>query len=405
MGLLDRFFGPPSRDDFAGMLKRDIEKAGEKDPIHYDDEKFLLHAKGEGEHTMYLTNAYKEYCVAPKAHRSVLVRNLVQTWFTHRKEMPEDFESAQHDLLPAIRDRMLFEGAALKMKSEGATKFHWPYRELAKVLGIGLVYDLPSSMMQLQQHHLDDWKTTFEAAYEVACTNLRELTKHSLNTAAPGVWVSPWRDNYDPSRILLIDYIRHHKVAGDPVVMVPNRDTLLLTGAKNWAGLEKMVEMAETAYQHARTLSGVAFRLNTEDEWVPFLPESHHPQYKKYRLLQIKTFATDYEEQKAILNAIHEKTGKDIFVASYTAAEMKDTGEIRSYCVWSEGVIGFLPKTDYIYFFRPRSDQDGDVVATVPWADAKAVLDDRIKPVGLYPERYLVEGFPSEEEIASFGFH
>lgn len=404
MGLLDRFFGPPSKDAFARMLKKAIEKAGEKDPIHYDAANFLLRAKGEGENTMYLTNAYNEYCAAPKSLKAAVVRDFVQTWFTHRRELPEDFESAQHDLLPAIRNRMMFEGAAMRMKLDGAKKFHWPYRALAEFLGISLVYDLPSSMVQLQQHQLDDWKTTFEEAYEVACANLREITKHTLNAAAPGVWVSPWRDNYDPSRMLLIDYIRHHQVAGDPVVMVPNRDTLLLTGSEDSNGLEKMVEMAEAAYEHPRSLSGVAFHLTAEDEWVPFLPESRHPQYEKYRLLHIKSLASVYEEQKAVLNELHEKTGKDIFVAGYSAIEMKDTGEIHSYCVWSEGVIAFLPKTDYIYFFRPRGDQDGEVVATVPWADAEAVLGDRIKPVGVYPERYLVEGFPSEDEIASFGF-
>ena len=276
---------------------------------------------------------------------------------------------------------------------------------LADVLGVGLIYDLPSSMMQLQQHTLDQWKTTFDEAYEFACGNLQEITKHNLKAVASGIWTSPWRDNYDPSRMLLTDYIRQHEVTGDPVVMVPNRDTLILSGSKDPAGLAKMVEMAETGYEHARSLSGIAFRLTAEDEWVPFIPAPKHPQYKKYRLLRIKTIGPDYDDQKAALNELHEKKGKDIFVASYSAVEKEETGEIRSYCVWSEGVIAFLPKTDYIYFFRAVDSENGDIVAMAPWTDAEAVLGDRIKPVGVYPERYLVEGFPTEEEIAGFGFH
>lgn len=402
MGLFDRFFGPPSKDAFARMVKKAIEKAGEKAPIHYDSQRFLLHAKGEGENTLNLTNLYNEYCVVPKAQRAKLVHNFVHTWFSSRKGMPDDFESAQHDLLPGIRSRMLFEHTIMKMRIAGEKKFNWPYRPLAEVLGIGLVYDLPTSMMQVQQHSLDEWKATFEEAYEVACENLRQITQHKLIEAAPGVWQSPWRDNYDPSRMLLLDYIRYHEVRGDPVVMVPNRDTLLLTGSKDAAGLTRMVEMAETAYQHPRSLSGIAFRLSTEDEWLPFLPAPDHPHHKNYRLLQIKSIGSEYDDQKAALNELHQKTGKDIFVASYSAVELKDTGELRSYCVWSEGVVAFLPKTDYIYFFRPRDNQDGEVVATVPWAKAETVLGDRIKPVGIYPERYLVEGFPTEEEIAAF---
>jgi hypothetical protein len=204
--------------------------------------------------------------------------------------------------------------------------------------------------------------------------------------------------------MLLVDYIRHHEVAGDPVVMVPNRDTLLLTGAKDSAGLGKLIEMVEAACDHPRTLSGIAFHLTAEDEWVPFLPDPEHPEYKKYRLFQIKSIGSDYDDQKTALNELHDKTGKDIFVASYSAVEKKDTGEIRSYCLWSEGVVAFLPKTDYIYFFRPTGNQSGEIVAMASWTNAEAELGDRIKPVGIYPARYLVEGFPTQKEIADFGF-
>src|SRR6202050_1295158 len=142
MGMFDRFFGPPSKDKFAQMLKNAIEKAGEKDPISYDPEEFCLHARGEGKNTLNLTNAYNEYCGASKTHRPSVVHNFVQTWFSHRKEMPDDFESAKHDLLPGIRNRMMFEHTAMKMKIDGNTGFDWPYRPLAEFLGIGLVYDL-----------------------------------------------------------------------------------------------------------------------------------------------------------------------------------------------------------------------------------------------------------------------
>jgi hypothetical protein len=405
MGIFDRFFGPPSKDRFAQMIKNAIEKAGEKGPILYDSERFCLNTEGERQHTLNLTNAYNEYCGASKDQKPVVVRNFVQTWFSHRKEMPDDFESAKHDLLPGIRNRMVFEHTAMKMKIDAHKGFNWPYRPLAEFLGIGLIYDLPSSMVQLQQHHLDRWNTTFEEAYEVGCENLRAITKHTLNEVTAGVWMSPWRDNYDPSRMLLLDFVRHHQVLGDPVVMIPNRDTLLLTGSNCLAGLAKLAELAESAYDHPRPLSLIAFRLTNEDEWLPFLPGPEHPQYRQFRLFQVKSFGSDYEDQKAALDELHQKTEKDIFVASYSATQNQETGEIRSYCVWSKGVVAFLPKTDYIYFYQPKDDENGDVVASVPWANAEAVLGDRIKPVGIYPERYLVEGFPTPEEILAFGSH
>jgi hypothetical protein len=403
MATHDRSSGPLSHDEFACLLKESIEKAGEKEPIHYNPKDFSLNRKGEGENTLYLTNAYNEYCAASETEKPTVVRNFVRIWFSYRREMPEDLESARHDLLPGIRNRMFFENAVMEMKI-GKKEIDWPYCVLGKFLGIGLVYDLPRSMYQILRHQLDQWQTTYEEAYEIACENLREITKHTLKTVAPGVWMSPWRDNYDPSRMLLIDYIRHHDTKGDPVVMVPNRDTLLLTGSKHSAGLTKLVEMAESSYEHPRALSGIAFRLTDEDEWVPFLPSTQHPRYMKYRMLQVKTIGSDYAEQKANLDELHEQTGKDIFVAGFFAISRQDTG-IRTYCVWGEGVLAFLPKTDYIYFVRAREGQPGQVAASVPWADAERVLGDRIKPVGIYPERYLVEGFPTEQEIAVLGCH
>lgn len=404
MGIFDKFFGPPSKEKFARLLKDAIEKAGETNPIHYDPEEFCLKTRGEEENTLNLINAYNEYCGATKEHKTTVFRNIVQTWFAYRRELPDDFESAKHDLLPGIRNRMLFEGTRMRLKIAGKPGIDWPYRVLADVLALYLVYDLPASMMQIQQSVLDQWKTTLNEALEIACENLRAITKHSLNPIAPGVWISPWRDNYDASRMLLLEYVRHHEITGDPVVMVPNRDTLLLTGSDDPAGLAKMVEIAEAACEHPRFLSASAFRLTETDEWVSFLPSPQQPQYKRFRLLQLKGIGTDYKEQKVAVDELHGKTGKDVFVASYFALEKTDTGEIRSYCAWSAGVVTFLPKTDYIYFFRPRDSQNGDIVATVSWAEAEAVLGDRIKPVGIYPERYLVEGFPTEEEIAALGF-
>jgi uncharacterized protein YtpQ (UPF0354 family) len=219
------------------MLKRAVEKAGETRVIHYDAEQFTLQGQGERQNLFNMTNVYNEYCAAPRDQKQAIFDNFVRTWFASGKDMVEDYESAKPDILPGVRNRMLFEHAMMKMKVDGKGDLCWPYRPLGQHLGIGLVYDLPSSMMQIQQHSLDQWQVPFEDAYEVACENLQELTKHVLEQEAQGVWSSPWRDNYDPSRMLLLDYIRHHEIVGDPVVMVPNRDTLLLTGSKDAKGL------------------------------------------------------------------------------------------------------------------------------------------------------------------------
>ncbi len=64
MANLDSPSGPPSRDEFAQLLKEAIEKAGEKHPIQYDPEEYCLRTEENGGHTLNLINAYNEYCRA-----------------------------------------------------------------------------------------------------------------------------------------------------------------------------------------------------------------------------------------------------------------------------------------------------------------------------------------------------
>jgi hypothetical protein len=399
MGFGDKLFGPPSKDKFAHMMQEAIRKAGEEARLRYDPEHFRLVREEEPKNESNLGNVYNEYCAAPKDMKEIVFQNFVRTWFSYRRDIPSEFEDVRHDLLPGIRTRSFFEVTVLKMRLEKAPSFNWPYRVVADSLGAGLVYDLRESMVQVQQHSLEEWKVTFDQAFEIAYQNLREVSQVRLEQVERGVWMSPWRDNYDPSRMLLTDFIRDHEVVGDPVVMIPNRGTLLLAGSGDADALGKLAAMAEEAYENPRSISGMAFRLDSDDKWVPFLPGESQPHYERFKMLQVKSVGGDYGDQAEALNALHEKTGKDIFVASFSAMRKQDTGEIRSYCVWSEGVVAYLPKTDDIFFFRAKGSDDGEIVATVPWEQAQAVLGERIKAVGLYPERYLVEGFPSEEQL------
>lgn len=89
---------------------------------------------------------------------------------------------------------------------------------------------------------------------------------------------------------------------------------------------------------------------------------------------------------------------KDLFLAKYTGMRAKDSGTAFSYCVWSENVVSLLPRTDCVVFFRPEGDS-GHVVCSASWDQAIEVLGAQMMPQELYPERYLVSGFPTEEQL------
>ena len=388
----------PTKDRFAKLLLAGIREAGERREIVYDRSQFRLVLGGGSGHMMYLQNVYADYCNAPEPDREKALARVVRNWFAFGKTMPEEFEDASHDLLPAVRDRCYFECAELMLRAEGKRSGDVPYQQLGDDLAIALVYDLPEAMRTITQRDLDRWGVTLYEALEVARTNLSRIPSKFIGPQeGDGVYLSVTNDNYDASRLLLVDLIRSFHVNGDHIAMVPNRDTLIVTGSDDENGIKAMVGLAKDALQKPRPLGGFLLKLDG-DAWVSWMPPSLHPHYDELRRLRMQTIADFYDHQKSLLDKLHESTREDIFVASFTFAENKSTGEAWSYCVWANGPLALLPKTDKVVFMGA-----GMAPRFAEWDRVVATANDLMEPLDMYPERYRVAGFPSEQQLVEMG--
>src|SRR5262249_9092765 len=184
-------------------------------PIHYDRENFTLKGEGGRVPEANLKNIYLEYCQSTPEVRAKIFSNFVRSWFTPLKGLPEEFEDARHDLLPAIRARASIELNLLKARADGGKAGEWPYAVVGEHLSLSLVYDLPEAMISIQQPHLDDWGVSFPEALQVAMENLAGMSGHRFEQPGPGVWQSPWRDNHDAARLALLPLLLAHQVKGD----------------------------------------------------------------------------------------------------------------------------------------------------------------------------------------------
>ena len=128
------------------------------------------------------------------------------------------------------------------------------------------------------------------------------------------------------------------------------------------------------------------------------MPERDDPLYQKFKLLAIKSMGSEYSEQKELLEQLHEQTGEDLHVASYSAVEHETDG-YQTYCVWSEGVDSLLPKTDLVFFYRGDDGEDGDIPTQVEWDQVQAQFGDLMEPQDMYPPRFRVREFPGEERF------
>jgi len=396
--ILSRLVDSFRRQQFARLISSELKKAGEPLEFRFDAQEFRLVSKGSDGFQINLGNTFREYQAAPGAERKAVVSRFIRSWIEGRKGIPEEFEDAAYDLLPGVRNRTSFELIKLQLVAQGETGFHWPYWPIADHYGAGLIYDLPHAMSQINGQQMVTWGVTFPEAMEVALANLRKLSEQGMEPLAPGVWRSPWRDNYDASRILLADLIEAHDVEGDPVAMIPNRDTLLLTGSDDVAGLALITAAAEQALRSPRPIFPMPIRLEY-GAWTPYLPQEDHPSHARLRQLLLTARGQDFGEQRVLLEGIHQKAGEKIFVASYSVVQKQATGRLASYCMWARGMDSLLPKTDLLHLFDPQRPEGQRIAASGTWEQVAEVVGDLLEPAAVYPERFRVRFFPSESQL------
>jgi uncharacterized protein YtpQ (UPF0354 family) len=219
---------PPTKDEFAKFLMDRIHQSGEKGGIVYEQEEFRLRGNSERTGVLSLYYAFKEYCSVDADSREQVVKHWVRNWFAYLREMPEDFDDAQPDLMPIVRSRAQFDLTSLREEVESGRTVSLPCLVFGEHFGVGIVYDLPDSMGSIPQAKLDAWDVPLCEALEAARKNLSELPAKFVGPeSGEGVYLSANGDSYDSSRLLLTDIIRQFEVKGDTIAMIPNRETLI----------------------------------------------------------------------------------------------------------------------------------------------------------------------------------
>jgi hypothetical protein len=392
-----------SHDAFAQKLMQKLRDAGDQRQARYDKVEFRLLFYREGRSIGYanLRNLYQEYCSRSLVDRSHFFQHATRSLLASHKTLPVDFPDAKVDVLLSVRNRSYFSLIELQNQLNGKGELSWPYLPLAEHLGVGLVYDLPEAMLMLQQSHLDDWGVSFYEAYEAAYLNLSE-SEAAFATLEERTYMSTTGDNYDASRLLVPELIEALKVDGHPVVMIPNRDRLFVTGSEDTEGLATMVLLAEHALSQPRPMSGMALWWNGE-EWSTWLPDPGHPTYANFRSAALTTTGMDYRDQLPLLQRLAEEREPHVQVAEfklhYGAAEQPSF----SYCVWREGQTCWLPKTDRVCLLRHDQESDHPLVegVNVTW-EALEAANGTLEPVAdFYPPVYHATHFPELRSMRS----
>jgi len=389
---MDKFSRVPSPADFAEMVRKAFEAAGIPG-FEYREADFALKMAGR-DTTIFLTNSYASYRSLPRNKRQEVIAKLV-AGFGAIPELPKDFASAKPHLMPAVRDAA-YESLSLLVSGKGERDpaFEWPSKALVGNLIVGPVYDTEHSITTVNRETLSDWGVGLEEALAVAKENLWDRTDPSRLTGQGGVYWGEWGDSYDSSRVLLTEFIYRLEVDGDPVAFVPNRDSLMITGKHNIAGLRVILKAgAESHFKAGHPVSPDLFVLD-DGVWKTYIPED--PSLREiWRATKQNRDALDYAQQKEALDQLPDR--EDVFIANYMVFQRED-GSKFSACVWPKDVDTSLPGAEFVGFVL---DAEGNDRFMVPWDEAVSVVGGLLEQEpGLIPVRYRVRQSPDDGQIA-----
>lgn len=400
MGFLDRLFNRPSPDKFASLLLQRLKQAVPDCDLVYNKEAFQLCPAGDNGMLINLANLYAEYRVALPAQRRELLDNCQKTFVSARKlqELSEEFDDVKARIMPTVRSRSYFD--ILRLSAEIELNCVPPklpiFQPINDQLVCGFVYDSGPAMRFLHNEDVETWGTTMYELMELARMNFEQQTPIGISKIGTSFYSVLGDENYGATRLIQEELLARMEVEGDMVAVIPNRGTLMVTGTESVDGLKVMSDLLEKEVDHPRPISSVLFR-RVGEEWEPWLPPSDHPTYAAFKLAATRSIGGEYHEQKEVLEKLYATRGEDVFVASFSGTEHKATGVVALYCVWPQGTLTMLPKTDLIGLI----DRQEEVIGMVPWDEVERLAGNLLQPQGMYPERYRVELFLSQEQLAA----
>jgi hypothetical protein len=393
MFFRDMFGLRPRIGDLAALLLK--QAANNKGSVTwtYDPEENVLRSSGSA--VINLVNMYREYANAPRSGRRALLEKYSSMLSASERETPKLWSLAAKGIILAVRskhDYMVLSIAGRtdpKSVNEGIA---WPF---VGDLCIRLLYDFGPNMSHVSKELVATWGQTEEVVRQQALNNLKSLQRPMWSSLEGGVYKLLSEVAYEETWLLVDGVVDQLPFAQTAVLMSVNRGILLAADAQDEHALSAMLQMALTSLQNNPWPMSGLMLARDNGHWREFNAESIVA--KRAKAVEALSLATTYSDQKTALEEHFEKTGEDIFVATFDLRQRgDDIAGIYSWCVWTEGVLTLLPKTDVVIFGKGEEERRESLI--VQWEHVMQVCERYLQPTIEDPPRFLIADFPTTEE-------
>jgi hypothetical protein len=386
-GMWSKIFGIGDMDGpkFTQLVAKIGIQTGRLEDPSVDPENMRIADKNG---TMHLGNMYGAFRQMPRRKRLSYINEVV---LAPLPDIPETWEQIKPMLVPVVRDGAYLTFAPLQAMI--AIQKETPpiaRRELAPGIFETLVVDTPNKMLVVSEDRLVDWNVSFADALEIAYSNLRKASQDEFTPLMPGLWIAPWSDSYAAARAMLPEILQ--RVCTNPLVAMPNRDTLLVAESTTDAFMLLIVALEKAVEDQHYAITRQIYQL-VDKKLRVFDPPSDTPEpiLKIYERLLIEEKAMTYAREQEL----HKQYGTEAFYAKLMAYESKD-GEIITRATWTKGVdVGYLPPVQAIQFVElDESITEAVRMWEVPWSTVIAE-PGLLTPTNAPLPRWKMGEFPS----------
>ena len=236
---------PPTPSGFALEFIQTLKHAAPGITVTQAAELGLKLTSKEGyELQVFLDNAFSACKLDPSSKTEVIQKYVAST--LESLKPPKD-EIDRTRIVPIIKDRAWLAEVRQGLKERGSGEMEENIvEEFCGDLVIVYAEDTDQNIRYLSSESLEKAGIEKRSLRVLACDNLNRLLPSVERRGANGTYMLAAGGNYEAS-LLLIDSIwsgNQFDVRGDPVVSVPARDMLLITGSEDEDGLKKIRKLA-----------------------------------------------------------------------------------------------------------------------------------------------------------------
>ena len=380
-----------SQEAFVEQFIQALQAAGETRAIRYEADIFCVLVGDNREVpdvVVTLNDAFKQCLQLPPDQQASEIHRVAAQ--CRRQKIPDDYRIAERHLqlsLKHISHLHLYEEFAAAWVSHTAPK-NVVHSQITDELILCVGFTDGPALQLLTQEQTARWGVSADRVVRSAIRNQSRSAFRLKRTGS--LYRSPSDNPYAAAHFVFGERLSKLPIRGSPVVLLPTRDCLVVTGSEEIEGLIQMAAIGHVEIEESEfPVSGRPLRWDGR-VWKKFEP----PEIVRAAFAHLEQMyeVARYASQSTVLQMRYRDAADGTRIAEVRL--FPDGSAFKKVAFWHSGSPILLPAADEVVLHN----QESGAFQAARWNDVQRVLGERLVPMHM-PLRYRAERFPMLAEI------